>query len=182
MDGMSLDLESQLEGLDFSSIANGIDLSNLNIGMPNIDIASLLSGIKVDFSSDKMKEMFQSLLDSYQEYANQDPSTAWDTLPEAVQEYFETEEAQQILTDGIMEIIAYVGEEKITDAEITAFATKVLLGYETYLATHDTEGQASEETIAAYLQTDEARALIRSAVTDLIAKLSAASIPLRSMA
>ena len=176
-DSLDINLEDQISEEDFKDSADKIDLSNLNLSIPNMDLDSLLSDIKVNVSKESMEKLFNNLITSYTKYSSKDPSTDWESLPEAFSQFMSSDEAQKILSDNIRKIINNVGEESITDQDLTDFAQKILIGYEAYLKENGIpEDDRSAEVISEYLLTDEATETVRDAVNGLLAKLATAAI------
>ncbi|MBR3036334.1 MAG: ABC transporter ATP-binding protein/permease [Lachnospiraceae bacterium] len=177
-DGLDIDPSSAFDGMDFSDVDIQIDPSAFNIAAPNFDMNSMLSSIKIDFSMERMEDLFTSLLDGYREFASADPETDWENLPDALAAYLESEEAQETLTSGINEIIEEVGEQAITQEELAAFAEGIIAGYEAYAAENDIPAEnRTIDTIREYLASEEGTEALRAGAEALIARLSEISIP-----
>ncbi len=183
--------------MDFSSIninTDNIDMSSLSDGftMPDMDIASLLSTIKINITSEEMQELFTTLMNGYMEYSSQNPSTDYSKLPEAIRKYFdEDEEIRQVILDDIKEMIVNIAQRVITEEELEPEIQELLVSYnafkEIYIEEHtsevviiDEDGNEHierqpeiEETeiITAYMQTEEAQALVSGLAADLIAAM-----------
>ncbi|MBP5225241.1 MAG: ABC transporter permease, partial [Lachnospiraceae bacterium] len=178
LDGMDFDPADALGDMDLSDVDVPIDPSGLNVGLPSMDVSSLLSGVKFDFSADSMRQTFTSLLEGYGEYAAADPETDWEKLPEALADYMGSEDAQEKLTAGIEEIVSEVGTQAITQEDLAVFAEAVISGFERYAAENDIPPEnRTVETIRAYLATEEGTEALRTGAEGLIAKLSEMSIP-----
>ena len=189
-DAMKEAFKFDLDGveIDPSEIMNDIDLSDLNIRidpsafggmtMPKINMADMLSGVKVDFSMESLQQTFESLLEGYQAFSKEDPETDWEKLPEALRTYMESESAQELLTTGINEIVEEIGTAAITQDDLASFAETVIAGYEQYAAEQNIPAEnRTVDTIREYLASEEGTAMLREGVSGLIEKLSGAAVP-----
>ena len=175
MDLSQMDLSDlDLSGLDLSSL----DFSGVDVEIPNLDLASLMSGITIRMTTQDMTSLFRDLLREYQIYINTDPSINWTLLPEALTSYLSDEKTRETLSDDISAIIAHVGAAAITEEELQGFAAQIIAGYEAWA---DKKGLDADERDAAsiqeYLETDEASKLLRDVAEQLISRLSEAAIP-----
>ncbi|MCF0105510.1 MAG: ABC transporter ATP-binding protein/permease [Holdemanella sp.] len=163
--GMSLD--SNLFGnIDFSNV--NIDLSDLDIdlsGLGNIDFKQLASNITVEISKEGVQDMFEHVLKSYLDYASKDPSTNYQKLPQAIQEYLNSEEAKTILRTNMEAIIANHYQAP-TQADMQAFLNDVVGGFEVYMQNYP-EAQMSDLStyLTAYLNQPDVQAKVSAFIT-----------------
>ena len=91
--------------LDLSGLA---DLGNISLNlpeMPEISLEDLMDGITLNVSTEELTQIASGLLTGYQEYAAQHPEADYSGLGDDFLGYLQTEDAQQILSGNISEII-----------------------------------------------------------------------------
>ena len=106
------------DDFDFSSVfksaGNSIDLSGLvDLGnievdlpdMPSMSLGDLLGSLDLNVSKDGFAQMASSLMEGYQQYAQDHPEADYSGLAEAFQDYLGSDAAQSILRDNIADII-----------------------------------------------------------------------------
>ena len=173
----SMDLSTfDLSGLDFSGLdlAGTLDAGAFASALPSLtqaDIASLLSGVRVNLSAADLRTLFAQLIAGYLVQAQQDPSSDITRLGSSMREYLNSEEAAAILQEGVQAALAENGAAEITQEELTEVMLAVLAGYPAYLEENGL-GEDGDLTasLAAYLATDEARAAMAEAGADLLTR------------
>ena len=174
-DSIDFDFSSAFSGLDFSDLLSQEDLQ---LSIPNLDIAALFSTVQVNISPESMQNLFSELLDAYSAYSEADPSTSWSRLPDALSEYLASEEAVSVISAAVTEMAQNFASAAITEDEIRGFAGKILVGYQDYLAANElTDPEQVGDYIDEYLLSEEGTAIIQEAVAGLIEKMAEISVP-----
>ena len=186
-----LDL-SDLENTD-QDLSGFIDLEDLAALFPEItadDIGYLLNSVKINVSVENAEEMFNILLSDFLKFSAEDPGTDFSKLPNALQSYFETNEATEILISGYRNFTAEIGEYILTEERAESFLNEVMSGFTEYMKTfagvdlHEAvekaasgEGDTSSlldaisDAFANYLQSNEAKKLIEGELAGMITEL-----------
>lgn len=164
--------------LNFDNIdLSDVDLSGINIEMPDLDIAEMLKKVKVNLSQEELEAAFNSLVSDYLLYAANDPATDYRKLPEALQEYFRTNRAAGILRTHLEEILAESGAAAVTPEQLQQLIVSVMSDFQTYAienGMNDPEQFASY--LAQYLAEPAAQEKIRAAASEIIAQVSGFSV------
>ncbi|MBQ1411540.1 MAG: ABC transporter ATP-binding protein/permease [Oscillospiraceae bacterium] len=162
-----------LSGLDFSGLdlSTAVDPSAFSAAMPQLtqrDIADLMSGVKLNISSEDLRDLFTQLGEGWLATAVQDPSTDPTRLAGALTEYLASDAARQIVEDGIRQALAENGAASVTPEELEGMLVAVLAGYEDYAAQQDPEGIALPLAfLSDYLRSDFARSALEASAKEL---------------
>ncbi len=163
-----------MSDVDFSSLIN---VDNLTSGMEDLDLSSLMSGVKFNLTEEALNTLFQDVLGGYLEYAAQDPATDYSKLPESLGEWLLTEEARTLITNDIREILDEIAENTMTEERIRQLIEDVMAGYAVYAEEHGYDNPEEFNLhFAEYLQTEEASAIIREGVLGILDEIAAASL------
>ena len=99
MDEGSLDLEGLLD-------MGGLEDMELDLpDLPPLDMGEVLSQLDLAISEEAIQQMVQGLLDGYDDYAAEHPEADYSRLNEYFMDYLETPEGQQVLQEGLLEIV-----------------------------------------------------------------------------
>ena len=173
LDLSSLDLSSiDLSGVDMS----GLDLSALAEMMPTLseeDVAKMLESLGVEISSDKMSELFETILNDYLKYAKSDPSTDYSLLPQSIRSYLLSDSARETLLDELQAIIDENSKYLLTEDDIRDLIEHILSGYPAYLTDNNLIDDGTMLYLGDYLSSDAAAVLIDESRESLREKLSA---------
>lgn len=173
------DLSSlDLSGLDFSNMDMDLDVSDLDVGdmssmMPQLDeetIKELLNGININMTESTLSDLFTQMLSGYQKYSADDKRADISSLPSALLQYLNTEDAQNLIIDHFKKIIDERGKEVITEEDVAAIAQEYVEGYALWLAAHSFEPNDTSH-IAEYVRSEEAAEILRNGVETLQDKL-----------
>ena len=146
--------EAQLDlsALDFSDLdLTGLDLSSLDLGgaalsLPSLsagDVAALLEGVTVRVSAQGVEDLFRQLLAGYQVAAGADPATDYAKLPQALEAYFNSPEAQGIVSEELGRALEEAAGNWITAERLGEAVEAVLAGLPAYAEAADpAEGPA----------------------------------------
>lgn len=163
-----------------SSMLSGMDLSNINISMSDIDLsglmdldwASILSKINIKVNQEELKKMFNSVLQGYLKYAASDPSTNYEKLPEAISKYLVSEKAQKIVEEDINELINKHIKTPTT-AETNAFVQEIVQGFEEYMEQYP---DADMSELSTYLNAYLNSSAVQQKVTSFVSGFDVSSI------
>ncbi len=129
--------------VDMSSLnlADMVDFSDISIeltDMPDMDLSGMFENITFDMSSLDLDSLVSDLLSGYQEYANENSGVDTDSLSESFTEYLESDEAQEILTESLAEILGDGDNITINMDGFDEFITDLLTEYFDYTSTYNT--------------------------------------------
>ena len=149
-----------LSGVQFDFTNLDIDVS----GLENIDWSQLLSNINVEISKEGMEKAFRFVVSDYLEYAATDPTTNYQKLPEAIQQYLVSNEAQTILKNDVQRILQ--NHYKVpTQQDTNAFLADIIQGFESYMQAYpDADISELQTYLNAYLNSPEVQAKVASYV------------------
>lgn len=190
-DALELDF-SELKDLDLdlSGVLDPNELSSLLPELSLQEILALLGSVKFDLSPEKRNALVSSILSAYYEYASSDPSTDYTRLPEAMRAYLNSDEAKELLSDEIAQILDENSAKAITPERIKETVDRILSHFSEYVV--EESGTALDELIdrysageielsdlvellveliPSYLQTDEATLLIEEEIDALRSEL-----------
>ena len=148
--------------LDFGSM----DLSGISIDLPqtgmNLDLSELLSGLEPSVSEDGLKSMASSLLEGYNAYAKTHPEADYSGLMDQFLNYLGSEEARTILSDHIKKIISDAGGIRIPTDALQQMMEELLTDFRRFADEKGyTDPEKFQEYLLEYLQTDEARTILK---------------------
>ena len=164
------------DSLDFSGLfadaGSSLDLSgmtdfgNIQVNLPDMPAMSmgdLLGSLDLDVSSDGFSQMAASLMEGYQQYAQEHPEADYSGLSGAFQEYLGSDAAQQILRDNIAEIIQSGGGGTVTADQLREMISALMSGFQEYAAKNGyTDPDKFDEYLQEYLATSEAQGILNS--------------------
>ena len=147
--------------LDLSGLA---DLGNISLNlpeMPEISMEDLMDGITLNVSTEELTQIASGLLTGYQEYAAQHPEADYSGLGDDFLGYLQTEDAQQILSGNISEIIQESGTVTVSNEQLQQLVREVMAGYQVYAAANGyTDIDQFDTYLIEYLQTEQAQAIL----------------------
>ena len=147
--------------LDLSGLA---DLGNISLNlpeMPEISMEDLMDGITLNVSTEELTQIASGLLTGYQEYAAQHPEADYSGLGDDFLGYLQTEDAQQILSGNISEIIQESGTVTVSNEQLQQLVREVMAGYQAYAAANGyTDIDQFDTYLIEYLQTEQAQAIL----------------------
>ena len=170
-DKLKLDTSSlNFENMDFSDM---IDLSSLGNDLNmDIDIASILSRLQIKVDQEKLQSSLTEVASDYLEYAASDPAGDITKLAESVGTYMASQTARNMITDQISSTIYKSGIELLDESMITDPLNSLIAGFTQYLAQNPPADQNQiSESLNAYLQTEDAKAVIAEASASFTAQL-----------
>ena len=147
MDGEDLDL-SGLMDLDLKEM---LPEAAEDLGKK---IEDLSEKIDMEISPEELQNMTQDMILGFQESLPEDSDIEIKDPAENFQEYLNTEQAQNILKDGIREIILSDVDVKIPTERLWEIAAQLVTDYQNYAKENNIE-DSSVATILAYLQLPE---------------------------
>ena len=148
------------DAFDFSSVfksaGNSIDLSGLvDLGnievdlpdMPSMSLGDLLGSLDLNVSKDGFAQMASSLMEGYQQYAQDHPEADYSGLAEAFQDYLGSDAAQSILRDNIADIIQSGAGISVTTEQLREMPGEIMTGFARYIADEIFSGAVDNITI-----------------------------------
>ncbi|MBR4514093.1 MAG: ABC transporter ATP-binding protein/permease [Lachnospiraceae bacterium] len=184
-EAFSIDNEAlafDMSGLDMGSydLSGVVDMNSFNLSLPQLsqaDIASLMSGVKLNVTAEGMSSLFNSMLQGYLAYAAGDPATDYSKLRDSISEYMSTPEAKQVIASSVTELVKSVGGTVINTEELGNLAASLFAGYQQYA---EARGYTDQAELAAhmteYINSTEAQALVAGTALSMIDKLSQVQI------
>ena len=110
----------------------------------------------VKISPDALKELLQALLEGYQAYIEANGLDDPARTAEYLAEYLQTEEAQQIIRDGVEKIFSYDGDITVLPEQLTELAEDMYAGYQEYAAANGLADPSKfAETMSDFFRTPE---------------------------
>ena len=182
----SINPEKLTEGLsgsfDLSGLAQNMpDLSEAFTGslgqgnLPEISMEELLSQVEISFSPQQIGQLFSRLLNGY-EQSSLGSQNGFASLSEGFLTYLSSEEAQEILRENIMELLANSGIT-VSTQQLQAMFREILAGYEVYVREQGyTDPDRFGEYLLEYLQTDQGMEILNKWADRLLGEADAIEI------
>ncbi len=147
--------------LDLSGLMNMEDISLTLPEMPELNMQDIMSGIRLEVSAEELAQIASDLLQGYQGYAAQNPAADYSGLGEDFLGYLGTDEAKQILSRNITEIIQSSGTVTVSNEQLQQLVREVMAGYKQYAASNGyTDINRFDEYLIEYLQTAQAQEIL----------------------
>ena len=147
--------------LDLSGM---LDLSAINISLPeapDLSLGNLMSGIKIQASSEDVGKLTTTLLTGYRDYAKEHPEADYSGLGENFIGYLNTEKAQEILKNNIKDIIEASGSVEVSKEELQQLIKDIMTGFQKYAQEKGyTDMTKLDEYLTEYLQTEECQQIL----------------------
>lgn len=176
LDFSKLDLSGiDFSNLDLSSAVNPADLGKLMPGISEKDLEKMLDGVKINMTEDKLRELFNKVLEDYSRYTAGDPRADISKLPSSLVGFLRTDEAIAMIRSDITQYLKDHGDEMISESDLTALAEKYLRGY---LAWAIKKGYPITDLshIRDYVTSEEAQKILSDGLKELREKLQS-SLP-----
>ena len=147
--------------LDLSGLMNMEDISLTLPEMPELNMQDIMSSIRLEVSAEELAQIASDLLQGYQGYAAQNPAADYSGLGEDFLGYLGTDEAKQILSRNITEIIQSSGTVTVSNEQLQQLVREVMAGYQQYAASNGyTDINRFDEYLIEYLQTAQAQEIL----------------------
>ena len=147
--------------LDLSGLMNMEDISLTLPEMPELNMQDIMSGIRLEVSAEELAQIASDLLQGYQGYAAQNPAADYSGLGEDFLGYLQTDEAKQILSRNITEIIQSSGTVTVSNEQLQQLVREVMAGYQQYAASNGyADINRFDEYLIEYLQTAQAQEIL----------------------
>lgn len=129
----TFDLSSMFQ-VDNDALKNAFqfDTSKINISMPQMDMSSILSQIKIDISQSDVSLFMSTISSGYNDYLKEHPLKEAENLNEVVQKYLQTKRASDIIKKGFDDAIKENGEIKITEEQMQKIMKNVADDFSDY--------------------------------------------------
>ena len=127
----SFDLSSMFQ-VDNNALKNAFqfDTSKVNISIPQMDMSSILSQIKIDISQNDASLFMSTLTSGYNDYLKEHPLKEAENV--VVQKYLQSKRASDIIKKGIDDAIKENGEIKITEEQMQKIMKNVADDFSDY--------------------------------------------------
>lgn len=147
--------------LDLSGLMNMEDISLTLPEMPELNMQDIMSSIRLEVSAEELAQIASDLLQGYQGYAAQNPAADYSGLGEDFLGYLQTDEAKQILSRNITEIIQSSGTVTVSNEQLQQLVREVMAGYQQYAASNGyTDINRFDEYLIEYLQTAQSQEIL----------------------
>ena len=131
--------------------------------MPQLDLKDLMGNIQFHASQDQMQQISIKLLKGYQDYAKEHPQADYSGMGTDFMNYLNTDDARQIISDNIREIIKQSGDVQLTTEQIRELLTDILKDFKAFADENGYEDlDQFDEAMQAYLETERAQAIVRA--------------------
>ena len=165
--GDSLDFSGLFADAGGSINLSGMtDLGNIRVALPDLpsmSIAELLGSLDLDVSSEGFSEMAVSLMEGYQQYAQEHPEADYSGLAGAFQDYLGSDAAQKILKDNIADIIQSGEGITVTADQLREMINALMSGFQEFAAENGyTDPEKFDEYLQEYLTTDNAQEILNT--------------------
>ncbi len=181
---LDIDVSSYLDldmGGDMTDLSGMIDFDSLDLSgvdlpeMSGLNLNDLLGQIKINVSTEQLISLATGLVNGYGQYAEAHPEANYSGLAQNFATYLQTQEAEQIISENIREIIAANDFGPSTEA-VTKLLQDVMDGffswvYQTYTDPDSFPDLSDPEQfralLAQYLQTPEAQTIISAGIANI---------------
>jgi len=141
-----------------------LDLSSVDLELPdlgNLSLSELMSTIDITASGDDINQLAQDLLTGYESYAEGNSGADLTQLGNAFLVYLQTEEAQDIMRENMLEMIQNSGELTVSTEAFRTLITDVLADFQSYVNEQGyTDISEMENYLNEYLLTERAQNLM----------------------
>ena len=167
-------LKPDLSGLgsldmDTVDLSGMLDASQLGEGMPDIDMNAILSGVKLNVSSEALQSLLTEILQGYKDSIANDPTMDFSHLGQDIASYLKSEEAKAILTKHLKNIIGDNDSISVSPEALQEVIQDVMAGFEAYTQRNGLDDSSEfGEYLTEYLQADEAQQIIREGAKNVL--------------
>lgn len=166
----SFDLSSMFQ-VDNNALKNAFqfDTSKINISMPQMDMSSILSQIKIDISQSDVSLFMSTISSGYNDYLKEHPLKEAENLNEVVQKYLQSKRASDIIKKGFDDAIKENGEIKITEEQMQKIMKNVADDFSDY-AKEDINSftLGLENSMMNYLNSQDSKQVINQFINKVI--------------
>ncbi len=168
-DAMSIDA-SAFSDIDLS----GIDLTGVfEDAIPELteeDIRNIVDSIDVEVDEEVLRNLMTEVIEGYSEYAAQDPSSDYSNYPDALNQYFNSPEGQQLLASQAMILAAQRDENGMIPPEaMAAFTDAIMAGYGEYAAANGLpDAESIRGSFEEYMNSESTQQLISDGIAQAI--------------
>lgn len=158
----------EIEGIsgsgNLADLSGLMDLEKISLDLPELpkmNLADILSEIRVEVSMEELTGIAAGLLSGYQEYAANNPQADYSGIGQDFLGFLQTEEGRKILASNITEIIQQNGSVTVTNEQLQQLIRDVMAGFRAYAAANGyTDISRFDEYLIEYLQTPEAQGIL----------------------
>ena len=122
------------EAYDLTELLDDINLDDiLDIGelldLSEISLEDMFSGVEINFHAESLSGLITELAEGYAAYAAENPEADYSKLTENFAEWLETEEAKEILSSCLSEILEENAGTGVTQEDLEELLRSILLDY-----------------------------------------------------
>ncbi|MCD8324663.1 MAG: ABC transporter ATP-binding protein/permease [Clostridiales bacterium] len=147
-------------------LSDMVDLSSIELELPDeddISLSELLSGIEITASGEDMSQIASELLDGYQSYVSGNSQADVTQLGDAFLAYLQTDAAQNILMEHMLEIIEANGGLQVSTAQLQSLITDVMTDFQSYASEQGyTDISQMDAYLNEYLATSRAQDILNT--------------------
>lgn len=153
--------------LDLSGLTNIKDLTVKFPDTPPITMEEILQNLNITVTPDLLKQMAETVLDSYKAYIAMHPEADYSHLGEQFQQFLQTDEAKQILKEHICKMMETSGTITVSKEQLQQLVREVMSGYQRYAQENQlTDPEKFDEYLIQYLQTPQAQQILSEWVSE----------------
>ncbi|MCD8045806.1 MAG: ATP-binding cassette domain-containing protein [Clostridiales bacterium] len=147
-------------------LSDMVDLSSIELELPDeddISLSELLSGIEITASGEDMSQIASELLDGCQSYVSGNSQADVTQLGDAFLAYLQTDAAQNILMEHMLEIIEANGGLQVSTAQLQSLITDVMTDFQSYASEQGyTDISQMDAYLNEYLATSRAQDILNT--------------------
>ena len=168
------------DSMDLSSV---LDMSSLESLLPEMDLSSIdLSGaledVDVEISSSGLQSLMEDLIAGYDSYADQNPEADYTSLGDDFSEYLQTDSAQAVLSEYMLEILEESGGITVSTEALESLLNQILTGYMEYAEEQGYDDWSDPDALLdEYMETDSAQQVLSSWAAESLETADSLTVP-----
>jgi len=124
---------------------------------------------EIVFSAEQLGSLVYEILTGFRGYAETNGITDPDAFDDALRAYLETEEAQQVLNARMPEVLQFGEHVAASQEQMDTLTANLVNGYRAYAQENELPSLAGlNESFAAYMQTEEAQAILEEGAAGVL--------------
>ncbi len=164
--------------VDLSSL---VDLGSIDLTLPDADLnlGELMRSVQITASADDLEDLAADLINGYLSYTAGNSQADITLLGDAIASYLQSDAAQEILMENILEIIENSGGITVSTENMQSLVSKLASGFLSYVKENGYANISQyQDYLDEYLSTDEAQQIMSEwAKENLSFDLTGLSIP-----
>ena len=170
----SIDEKKIQSAFHFDTSQMNINLSGLNnvmtsLTLPPLDITDIISQLNIKLTQEQTDILIQDLINGYSNYVTTHPEADFRQFDKQFQQYLQSTDVSQQLKEEIEKIILENGEIMITPEQMQTILINLYKNYSDYAKEHHFPDITKfNEYFMDYMQSDEAKIVLRTSLTNLM--------------